>query len=171
MTGDSQFKESLSSNKTEILFVSLTILFLSLFVWRIMIFGSGFISSLFLFFFILFLFYSINYRRLYIRFTSEVLMLRFGIFKWTVSFSNIEQINHDKTSLWRIGGAGIHFTMIKGRYRAYFNFLEYPRVVVTLKKRKGLVREIAFSTQRSTEIMSIIREISAENGREISKLK
>jgi len=61
--------------------------------------------------------------------------------------------------------------MIKGRYRAYFNFLEYPRVVVTLKKRKGLVREIAFSTQRSTEIMSIIREISAENGREISKLK
>jgi hypothetical protein len=50
--------------------------------------------------------------------------------------------------------------MIGGKYRAYFNFLEYPRVVISLKKKKGLVREIAFSTKQSNEIMSIIREKS-----------
>mgnify|MGYP000900013350 CR=1 FL=1 len=32
----------------------------------------------------------------------------------------------------RYGGAGIHFMSIRGRYRASFNFLEYPRVVIAL---------------------------------------
>jgi hypothetical protein len=160
MAGDHVFKEGLSSNRTEGLFVALTILFLSIFVWRIKIVGAGFLTSLLLFFFIFFLFYAINYRTLYICFRAEDLILRFGIFKWTVSFSNIEHIYLDKTSLWRIGGAGIHFTMIGGKYRVYFNFLDYPRVVISLKKKKGLVREIAFSTKQSNEIMSIIREMS-----------
>ena len=64
----------------------------------------------------------------------------------------------DGTSLWRIGGAGIHFSSFERRYRAMFNFLEYPRVVVALKEKRGPVRDIAFSTQHPEEIMSLIQE-------------
>jgi hypothetical protein len=38
-----------------------------------------------------------------------------------------------------------------------FNFLEYPRVVLALKQRKGLVRDIAFSTRRPQEVMRLIQ--------------
>ncbi len=57
----------------------------------------------------------------------------------------------------RIGGAGIHFTWIKGKYRAFFNFLEYPRVVIFLKKKHGVVCEIAFSTEQPEKVIEIIR--------------
>ena len=59
--------------------------------------------------------------------------------------------------MFRVGGAGIHFTWIKGRYRAFWNFLEHPRVVLALQKKHGVVSEIAFSTQHPEKVMEIIR--------------
>jgi len=45
----------------------------------------------------------------------------------------------DIPMLMRMGGAGIHFMLIRKRYRASFNFLEHPRVVIAFKKKEGLV--------------------------------
>jgi Ca2+/Na+ antiporter len=151
------YEEKVSSSKTEVLFVALTSLFLLLFTWRFMISRSGLLTIIFLCCFILFLFYSFNYRTLVIRLSSESLILRFGIFTWRVQLDNIEAYYLDDISLWRIGGAGIHFTVIRGKYRAFLNFLEHPRVVVALKKKKGPVREIAFSTINPEEVFRILQ--------------
>ena len=103
------------------------------------------------FFCAFFLFYSLNYRVLHIHLADGLLELKFGFFTWKVAMDNVESCRLDDTSLWRIGGAGIHFSPIKSRYRAMFNFLEYPRVVISLKRKMGLVQDIAFSraTDRS----------------------
>lgn len=60
-----------------------------------------------------------------------------------------------------MGGAGIHFMTIRARYRASFNFLEYPRVVVAFKKKVGLVRDISFSTRRPDEVLRLIQEAAS----------
>jgi len=57
-----------------------------------------------------------------------------------------------------MGGAGIHFMMIRKRYRASFNFLEYPRVVIALKRKVGPVQDISFSTRRPDDVLRLIRE-------------
>jgi hypothetical protein len=155
---DPVFREKLSSKRTEALFLALTVLFLLLFAWPIRTSGAGLLSVVFLFFFVLFLFYSINYRTLTIHLTPERLKLRFGVFTWTVPLENIDDCTLDDVPLTRIGGAGIHFTSIRGRYRAMFNFLEYPRLVLALKKKHGPVKDIVFSTRRAEEIEQLIKK-------------
>jgi len=63
------------------------------------------------------------------------------------------------TLLHRIGGAGIHFTYIDGRCRAMFNYLEYSRVIIQLKIKKGPIRDIPFSTLRPEEGVHLINEL------------
>ena len=106
-----------------------------------------------------FLFYSLNYRILTVQLDKSSIQLRFGIFKWIIPLNNIESCFPDKTSIQRIGGAGIHFTLIDGRYRAMFNFLEHSRVVIALKVKKGLVRDVAFSTQQPEEVIRLIKKM------------
>jgi hypothetical protein len=136
----------------------------------ILVFGSSGLtgwSAVLLFASALFLFYSLNYHVLVIRMTAESLTLRFGVFRWTVPLENIASWSRDRTSLWRIGGAGIHFTWLGGRYRAMFNFLEHPRLVVSLKVRRGPVRDIAFSTRRPELVEELLRgNIEAGDGSE-----
>jgi hypothetical protein len=110
-----------------------------------------------------FSFYTLNYRVLAISISAGNPHLQFGVFSWTIPLNGIETVSVDETSLWRIGGAGIHFSPIGGRYRAMLIFLEYPRVVVSLKEERGLVRDVAFSTARPKEIMRII-QASLANG-------
>jgi hypothetical protein len=153
--------EQLSSNRTEALFVGLTLIYILLAVWRMNSSGYSTSTVILFLFCAFFLFYSINYRRLSIRITAELLELQFGLFTWKVPLDNVESCRLDETSLWRIGGAGIHFSPINGRYRAMFNFLEHPRVVIALKHRQGLVRDIAFSTRRPDEFIEKIRAASA----------
>ncbi len=78
--------------------------------------------------------------------------------------NSVEEVRADRTSLWRIGGAGIHFSAIGGRYRAMLNFLEHPRIVVALKEKRGLVRDVAFSTKRPTEVIRVIETALAGAG-------
>jgi hypothetical protein len=160
----SVYEERVSSRRTEVLFVGLTLLFLALSWWRVAAAGLGWLSVILLCAFLFFLFYSLNYRVLIIRLTTTALVLRFGIFAWTLRFDNMEACYLDDTSLWRIGGAGIHFTWLKGRYRAMFNFLEYPRVVVALKKKKGPVWDVAFSTKHAVEVKRMLEEAMLEGG-------
>lgn len=149
------YYEKISSKRTEFLFVALTLLFLSLFVWRVMGSSVDFLAGIFFFFCGVFLFYSVNYRTLIIRLTSESLLLTFGIFTWTISLDNIADIQPDDKLplLMKYGGAGIHFMVIHKRYRASFNFLEHSRIVIGLKRKVGLVRDISFSTCRPDELI------------------
>jgi hypothetical protein len=62
-----------------------------------------------------------------------------------------------------MGGAGIHFMMIRQRYRASFNFLEYPRVVVAFKKKAGPVQDISFTTRQPDEVLRLMREAVSAN--------
>lgn len=58
----------------------------------------------------------------------------------------------------RMGGAGIHFMFVHKRYRASFNFLEHPRVVIAFKRKAGPVQDISFSTRQPTDVVRLIRE-------------
>jgi hypothetical protein len=165
MTNNSLYDESLLSNRTEALFVALTSLFLMLLAWRVNVSGFDGIAVAFLCFFGLFLFYSVNFRTLTIHLTPESLKLTFGIFTWAIPLNNIAdcRLDNDIPVLLKYGGAGIHFMFVRQRYRASFNFLEHPRVVIMLKRKAGLVRDVSFSTHRPNDILRSIQEaISAE---------
>ncbi len=153
------YRETLTSARTEALFLLLTALFFALSLLRLERAGPDLLAAVFLFFFAFFLFYALNYRRLEISIASGRLLLRFGLFTWRQPLNEIAACRPDEVSLLRIGGAGIHFTWIKGRYRAMFNFLEYPRVVIVLKAKRGPVQEVAFSTRRAEEVMRWIGEV------------
>jgi hypothetical protein len=45
---------------------------------------------------------------------------------------------------------------VRGRYRASFNFLEHPRVVVALRGGAGPVRDVSFSTRRPEAVCAAI---------------
>jgi hypothetical protein len=166
MSPQKEYLERLTSGRTEALFVGLALLFALLLAARARGSGLDGWSIVFLFAFAFFLFYSVNYRTLVIRLAATALHLKFGLFTWVIPLSNIEAARLDETSLWRIGGAGIHFTPLRGRYRAMFNFLEYPRVVIALKVSKGPVRDIAFSTGRPEEVLRWIQTEASGRGSE-----
>jgi hypothetical protein len=149
------------SKRTEALFLGLTVLFPLLSLWRMNMAGLDTLTVILCILCAFFMFYSINYRTLSLWLTAEHLELKFGLFTWRVALDNVERCFLDDTSLWRIGGAGIHFSPIHGRYRAMFNFLEYPRVVITLKRKMGLVRDIVFTTQRPDEVVEKIRAVAS----------
>ena len=164
MTDDIQYHERVSSNRTEALFLTLMILFFLLFIWRVNVSGLDFLDVVFLCLSSLFVFYSLNFRTLIIRLSSESLRLKFGIFTWRVSLDNVEECCLDEVPLlMRMGGAGIHFMFIRKRYRASFNFLEYPRVVMAFKRKVGPVRDISFSTRRPDEVLRLVQEAISAN--------
>lgn len=139
-------------------------LFMSLLIWRVKTYRLDTLAYVFLGLFIVFLFYSLNYRILVIHLTSESLNLKFGIFSWTVQLDNIESSQIDEIPwLVRYGGAGIHFIGVRKRYRASFNFLEYPRVVIALKRSVGLVQDISFSTRQPEQVLRLLREAITED--------
>jgi len=164
MTDDLIYNERVSSNKTEILFLALTTLFFLLLAWRVNAGNADLLAAVFFCLFGLFLFYSVNYRTLIIRLTPESLKLTFGIFTWIVPLDNVEECRLDELPiLMRMGGAGIHFMSIRKRYRASFNFLEHPRVVVAFKRKRGPVCDISFSTRRPDDVLRLIQEAVSVN--------
>ncbi len=164
MTDELIYHERVSSNRTEVLFLALTILFLLLLVWRVSDGRPDALAWVFVCLSGFFFFYSVNYRTLLIRLTPESLKLTFGIFTWRVPLDNVEECRLDEIPLlMRMGGAGIHFMAIRGRYRASFNFLEYPRVVISFKKKVGPVRDISFSTRRPDDVLRLVQEAVSAN--------
>lgn len=70
---------------------------------------------------------------------------------------NIAEIQLDEVPIFkRLGGAGIHFMSVCERYRASFNFLEHPRIVIALKNKIGPVRDISFSTSMPDGLIDLI---------------
>ena len=159
------YNERVTSRKTEFLFITMTLLFLLLSLWRVMAGSLNLLTGIFLFFFCFFLFYSINYRTLIISITSEFLKLSFGVFTWTIPISNIHQCHPDDDIpvLMKYGGAGIHFMLVRNRYRGSFNFLEHSRIVIRLKRKAGLVRDISFSTCHPNKLSEVIQAAITTN--------
>jgi hypothetical protein len=160
MTAKLIYSEELSSTRTQILFVALTVLFGALALWRIRAARASRLAGLFLFFAAFFLFYVLNYRTLVIRLTPATLKLHFGLLTWTVPLDNVASCGHDKLpALQRLGGAGVHFMMVGQRYRVSVNFLQYPRVVIGLKRKTGLVQDVSFSTRSPDHVIQHVRAL------------
>ncbi|TFH34606.1 MAG: hypothetical protein E4G99_09145 [Anaerolineales bacterium] len=158
MTDNLIYEERVSSNWTEALFAGFTILFSILAIWCLRAGSPDLLISAFFFLFVIFFFYAVNYRTLHIRITPEYLKLKFGIFTWTLPLDNVGECRLDDLPiLLRYGGAGIHFMFIRNRYRASFNFLEHPRVVIALKRKIGIVRDISFSTRRPDDVIRLLQ--------------
>ncbi len=151
------YVETLSSPRTLVLFIMLTVCFGSACGWRTSSVGWDALTVLLAVLAAFFAFYALNYRELTLQLTKAGLTLRFGVFTWRVAATNVGRCYLDDTSLWRVGGAGIHFSPLKGRYRAMFNFLEYPRIVLELRHKQGLVRDIAFSTRHPDRVKAHIQ--------------
>ena len=153
--------ETVTSRRTEALFVVLVFVFFLPFFWFA---HTGLLGGWCILFFCLtafFAFYAINYRTLIIRMDEDIIRLKFGIFSWTIPISNVGGCFIDTSAAPRLGGAGIHFMVIRGRYTAMFNFIEYDRVVISFKKPKGPVRDIAFSSRQPEVWMGLIRKRAA----------
>jgi hypothetical protein len=154
---DPIYEEKVSSSITTALFAVLTLLFLVLTIWRWMAAGLGVLAIVFLCLSALFLFYVINYRVLVIRVTKTDLILKFGILSWKLLLEDLGACRLDDAPAWvRYGGAGIHFALVRGQYRAFFNFLEHPRLLVEFKSKKGLVDAVVFSTRKPETLMQIL---------------
>lgn len=157
MSTETIYEERLSSPRTTALFAGLSLLFLALGAARVAPRGFDGWSIALLVFFGVFLFYTFNYRTLVIRLTAESLQLTFGLFSWAIPRDTIAACRFDDSPPFlKYGGAGIHFLTVHGRYRASFNFLEYPRLVLELRAKRGLVQDIAFSTRRPDEILQLL---------------
>lgn len=156
------YSETISSKWTEALFVALTLLFGTLFLWRVTAKGPDTLALVLAGLALIFLFNVINYRVLTIRITRQALALKFGIFTWTEPFDNIAASSIDRIPwlMW-YGGAGIHFMFIRKRYRASFNFLEYPRVVAALKNKRGPVCDLSFTTRHPEQVQQLLQQLTA----------
>jgi hypothetical protein len=142
--------------------VALTLLFLALLAWRTVVRSMDALAIAFLILSALFLFYSLNYRTLNISLTRDALKLRFGIFARTIPLENVVACRFDDPPvLLKCGGAGIHFMLVRGRYRASFNFLEYSRVVIALRRSAGPVRDVSFTTQLPDAVIRLLQEATS----------
>ncbi len=159
MTGNHIYYEEVSSNKTQALFLGLTILFFRLYRRRLTnIHRRDLFAAVFYLLFVFFGFCSVNYRRLMIWLTEEALTLTFGLFRWRIPLDNVAECSLDEIPMFmRLGGAGIHFMFIRKRYRVSFNFLEYPRILIRLKRKMGPVNDVSFSTRRPDDFLRIIQ--------------
>ena len=149
------YHEKVTSIKTTALFLLLAVLCGFFFSWRLLGVRMDWLAVLLLVLACFFLFYTLNYRTLDIQLDEETIRLKFGLFTRRVPLTNIAQIKLDDQIPWlmRNGGAGIHFMFVNGRYRASFNFLEHPRLVITFKNKVGPVLDLSFSTRQPAMLM------------------
>jgi len=151
------YHEKITSTGTSMLFLFLAVLFFLLFGWRVSAVGWRFFPGLFLFLGVFFTLYVFNYRTLEIMITNDQLALNFGLVPWKTSLENILVVElDDSPAVIKYGGAGVHFAFVNGKYRAFYNFLEYPRLLVQFKMKQGLVQALVFTTRQPEKIIRII---------------
>lgn len=155
------YSEEIRSNKTDLLFVVLALITYALSAWKLSVVGFKFVPGFYLFLGLLFTFYIFNFRVLNISITDQSLHLKFGIIPWKTDLSNIQEITlDDAPMIIKYGGAGVHFAFVKGEYRAFYNFLEHPRVLIRFKKKQGLVKALVFTSRQPDKILEILEKRS-----------
>ena len=161
MDSKPRFHETLSSKLTTGLFIGLSAISGGLCAWRSLAIRFDGLAGVLCFFACFFAFYTVNYRKLVIKLSSDIPNLCFGVFHWRVHNENIASCRLDDqfNLIERYGGAGIHFMLVGGKYRAYFNFLDHPRVAITYKRSMGLVQEISFSTLEPDRFIKQVNQL------------
>jgi hypothetical protein len=154
---DQIYQEKVQSLKTSLLFTLLALVFSALFAWRVTAVGLRGFPILCLVLALFFFSYVLNYQTLKITITEDIVLLRFGLIRWKTSLKNIQTCKMDDSpNLIKYGGAGVHFAFVKGEYRAFFNFLEHPRILITFHHKQGLVQGLVFTTRQPEQVMDII---------------
>jgi len=158
------YSEKVRSNFTTVFFVILALIFFSLFAWRFLAVGLRFTPGLLAFLGLFFCFYVVNYRVLKITITDQDLRLGFGLVGWRTELGNIAQVILYDPPFWiKYGGAGVHFASVEGEYLAFYNFLDYPRILVRFHQKQGLVQALVFTTRQPDQILGILeKRISSE---------
>ena len=152
------YRERTQSQKTSLMFLVLMLIFFVLFVRRFSAVGFRAFPIVCLFFALFFLFYVINYRILKVSISKDAVLLKFGLVRWKTALANIQAIRLDDSPLWiKYGGAGVHFEFVNRRYRAFYNFLEYPRVLITFHHKQGPVQDLVFTTRHPQKVIQIIQ--------------
>lgn len=157
-----KYEERLNGPWTEGLYILLTVLFILLFGWRYQAAGLDFLAGVFFVLCLVFIFYSLNYLTLVIQITDHFLIFKFGLITWKWPLENLGEVRLDDDLPWHLkyGGAGIHGYRHRQCYRLSFNFLEHPRVVVTLMHKKGPVQAVSFSTRHPEEVLSLLGQLA-----------
>ena len=154
---DQIYQEKIQSSLTTLLFTFLMLVSSALFAWRVMIVGFRAFPIICLVLALFFFLYVLNYRTLRIMITEEEVLLKFGLIRWRTRLENIQACKvDDSPNLIKYGGAGVHFAFVKGEYRAFFNFLEHPRILITFHQKQGLVQGAVFTTRQLEQVLEII---------------
>jgi len=156
------YQEKVQSLLTSLLFTLLALVFSTLFTWRVTVVGFRAFPIICLVLALFFFFYILNYQTLRITITEEVVLLKFGLIRWRTRLENIQTCKiDDSPNLIKYGGAGVHFAFVKWEYRAFFNFLEYPRILITFHQKQGLVQGVVFTTRQPEQVLEIINSRKA----------
>ena len=159
---DQIYQEKIQSPLTTLLFTLLMVVFSALFAWRVMIVGFRAFPIVCLVLTLFFFYSGLNYQTLRITITEEVVLLKFGLIRWRTRLENIQTCKiDDSPNLIKYGGAGVHFAFVKGEYRAFFNFLEYPRILINFHQKQGLVQGVVFTTRQPEQVLEIINSRKA----------
>jgi len=154
------YHEKVQSPKTSFLFFILAAIFFALFAWRVSAVNFRLVPILYLLIGFFFFFYVLNYRTLIITITEEAIFLKFGLIRWRTLLENIQTCElDDSPSVIKYGGAGVHFAFVNRIYRAYFNFLEHPRVAIRFINKQGPVQALVFTTRQPAQVIEFINSI------------
>jgi len=155
------YYEEVRSFKTSLLFLFLSAVFSTFFIKRVLTLGyreNIAFSTVLLFFSIFFGLYVLNYWTLKIIITDKKIQLNFGLIRWRSDLSNVKAVEMDDSPpVIKYGGAGVHFAYVRGMYRAFFNFLEFPRILITYQEKQGLVQGLVFTTRNPEKVIKIIK--------------
>lgn len=155
--GDQIYQEKIQSPLTTLLFTLLMMVSSSLFAWRVMIVGFRAFPIACLVLTLFFFCSGLNYQTLRITITEEDFLLKFGLIRWRTRLENIQTCKKDDSpNLIKYGGAGVHFAFVKGEYRAFLNFLEYPRILIIFHQKQSLVQGLVFTTRQPEQVLEII---------------
>jgi len=155
--GMETYDETLFSKWSTLLLFSITVIFILLYFYQIIVGPIGTDPAPNWFWLVMAVFMlaiTINFGRLTTRITSAGLTVSYGIFKKRIPWRNIEDCYIDEASAIRYGGWGIRLGRVGGRWRTVYNVIGGPRVVVSLKK--GRIRELVFSTENPEEVIGAI---------------
>ncbi len=157
--GGNIYEETIFAKWMTVIFTVITIIPFSVFAYQLLTGPIGADPApdiLLLGLSLLFFGLTLNFRKLKINISSEGISTGYGIFKSTISWDEVEEVNLDKTSTARYGGWGIRISRVEGNWRLVYNVIGGPRVVVSSKN--GFFKDLAFSTKNPEEVMEIIKD-------------
>ena len=145
------------------LFIALTIVFLVVFIYQVLVGPVGTKPGpdwLYIIMFLLFAGFTAlmrSFNKLAIKVSTQSITVGFGIFKRVISWDDIHGCYLDDASAFgSYGGWGIRMAKVKGKWRLVYNVIGCPTVVLELDK--GRFREFVFSTKNPDGVMETVRQ-------------